>query len=207
METPTLPDSQVPMDAVDGTPRLKTTALSEQPDNQLGQFYDGPSADDLPADEPTAEEPPAGQAGGKRSESEEPQEQVVPASQDQKVQCQKCLSQVYVYDAQARGKVWWCKPCNAINSMLRRNLSWPPAEFSALDSDAQAAFWQRCQAAKDAAGEGRLRYDRLRDVLITSLTTQVTNELTKRSCGEFLPLSVYKQRLGCKALFAFPSLP
>ena len=207
METPTLPDSQVPMDAVDGTPRLETTALSEQPDNQLGQFSDGPSADDLPADEPTAEEPPAGQAGGKRSESEEPQEQVVPASQDQKVQCQKCLSQVYVYDAQARGKVWWCKPCNAINSMLRRNLSWPPAEFSALDSDAQAAFWQRCQAAKDAAGEGRLRYDRLRDVLITSLTTQVTNELTKKSCGEFLPLSVYKQRLGCKALFAFPSLP
>ena len=115
METPTLPDSQAPMDAVDGTPRLETTALSEQPDNQLGQFSDGPLADDLPADEPTAEEPPAGQAGGKRSESEELQEQVVPTSQDQKVQCQKCLSQVYVYDSQARGKVWWCKPCNAIN--------------------------------------------------------------------------------------------
>ncbi|CAK9025536.1 unnamed protein product, partial [Durusdinium trenchii] len=114
-----------------------------------------------------------------------------------KVVCQKCQMEVFVFDAQAKGKTWWCKACNAINSTLRRNLTWPPLEFAALTTEEQVQFWQQCRAMREESTDGRLRYDRLRDVLVNSLTMVKTSELAKSSKGTYLPLSVYAQQLGC----------
>ena len=114
-----------------------------------------------------------------------------------KVVCQKCQMEVFVFDAQAKGKTWWCKACNAINSTLRRNLTWPPPEFAALTTEEQVQFWQQCRAMREESTDGRLRYDRLRDVLVNSLTMVKTSELAKSSKGTYLPLSVYAQQLGC----------
>ena len=182
-------------------PTILVTDETQVPDNQQGL-------------ETTPEKVAALVSAAMENDEQKAPAQIAPCDEDDiapenpeipagHVKCAKCQETIPVHEAVLKGKqLWWCRGCNCVNSTLRRHLQWPPTEFNALDSEAQLAFWKSCKDLKNAAGANPLRYERIKDVLVTSLTTSRMMEIAKESKGEYLPLSVYQSKPVC-AMFLF----
>ena len=79
----------------------------------------------------------------------------------------------------------WCKQCHALDTLLRRHQAWPPALFSRLSDDEQQNFWRK-RKKEHEDGSGRFSYQRVRDVLCTSLITEVRKEKMVAVGGTYL---------------------
>ena len=110
------------------------------------------------------------------------------------VQCGKCGSEAPINQAQARSATtYWCNSCNSVMKTLRTNLSWPPFCFEGLPEIAKKEFFMSAKSLKER--EKELKYSRIRDVLLKSVSTSRTEELIKQKGGTFWPLSVYAKNL------------
>ena len=110
------------------------------------------------------------------------------------VQCGKCGSEVPINQAQVRsGTTYLCNSCNSVMKTLRTNLSWPPFCFEGLPEIAKKEFFMSVKILKEC--EKELKYSRIRDVLLKSVSTSRTEELIKQKGGTFWPLSVYAKNL------------
>ena len=111
------------------------------------------------------------------------------------MKCKKCGLEVELTQAIIRGPTeLWCKACNSLYTMLRRNLSWPPECFHSLSDDAQQSFWARCRREKEESKKTMFSYKSVRDTLITQVCEETKKVKTVGAGGTYLPLSVYRQR-------------
>ena len=104
--------------------------------------------------------------------------------------CFRCKQEVdplrAVLTSKAKGS-WKCPKCNVRGTQLHRIFGrWPPANFATLSQNAQADFWKKAGEASNTA--------QLEDILVQTLTTQRIEREKTVVGGEYLPLSVYKQR-------------
>jgi hypothetical protein len=87
-------------------------------------------------------------------------------------------------------KKFRCKKCNAISTMLHRNMKWPPEEFSAMSAEDQTAFWQSCHESNDG---GRFKYSAIRAKLVKQMVHRLTHESSAEEFTEAKPLSVWEK--------------
>ena len=128
-------------------------------------------------------------------EADENLHQLVPL-----VECAKCGEKVPKTAGQARSATtFWCNSCNSVMKTLRTNLSWPPYCFEGLPEVAKKEFFMSVKSLKDR--EKELKYGKIRDVLLKSVSTSRTEELIKQKGGTFWPLSVYAKNLVCHRFF------
>lgn len=110
---------------------------------------------------------------------------------EMQVQCKKCGRQVHVIETTHRTeKIRWCLACNALVTLMRRHMSWPPEEFARLDEQAQRSFLITAIEEKS----GVFRYDRVRDLLIKQMTKVHISESKKETGGTYRPLSVFQKK-------------
>ena len=113
------------------------------------------------------------------------------SDEEMQVQCKKCGRQVHVIDTTHRTeKIRWCLACNALVTLMRRHMSWPPEEFAKLDEQAQQSFFITAIEEKS----GVFRYDRVRDLLIKQMTKVHISESKKETGGTYKPLSVFQKK-------------
>jgi len=118
--------------------------------------------------------------------------------------CYRCYEACNIFQmivksssAQDHAKVKYiCRPCNAIATMLTRNMTWPPEFFSSLPEEQQQKFWSACKEGH--AETGRFSYSKVRATLVKTLTHQKTVEDTEEVWSEALPLDVWVKQ-GWKA--------
>ena len=104
--------------------------------------------------------------------------------------CRRCATPAE--EAIQKGKDWFvCKKCNATYNVLRRNLEWPPPDFSAMSEEDQIDFWRQC---KESASEApaRLKYGSLKATLIKSITQTKTHRTTVAETSQGQPLATWK---------------
>lgn len=82
-----------------------------------------------------------------------------------------------------------CKPCQALQKLLQRNVG----EIPQLSDADMGDFYRKCLAMKMSDGEP-LTWKRVRGTLIQSLTKAETSTTEEENGGEYLPLSVYEAR-------------
>lgn len=131
--------------------------------------------------------------------SEDPQ-QVVPhenpwdtESDEAMVNCKQCGQSVALAQCiMKNSNEYWCKLCNAVTTLLRRHMSWPPMKFSIMTEKDQQTFFQQCHLEK--GNDPCFKYSRVRDSLVRSLVRKQMNESRKSVGGTFLPKSVYRKR-------------
>ena len=87
-------------------------------------------------------------------------------------------------------KKFRCKKCNAISTMLHRNMKWPPEEFSTLSEADQTVFWQSCHESSDG---GRFKYSAIRAKLVKQMVHRLTRESSAEEFAEAKPLSVWEK--------------
>ena len=79
-------------------------------------------------------------AGGKSEEAII--ESMPEESDDMEVTCKKCGRSVSILQTLARSDTSrWCLACNALQTLLRRHMSWPPEQFSKMSEDDQKNFF------------------------------------------------------------------
>ena len=109
--------------------------------------------------------------------------------------CKKCGQTVELAECVVRGpQEMWCKACNALYVMLKRNMCWPPKEFESMDEVSQQQFFVRCQKEKEAAKKSQFCYTRVRETLNRVLVEEQVRLKRVAVGGTYLPLSVYRQR-------------
>ena len=68
----------------------------------------------------------------------------------QVVICKKCHLEQDINTVVIRGpREMWCRACNNLYTLLRRNLAWPPAQFATMSEEQQAQFWAQCQKDRE----------------------------------------------------------
>lgn len=113
--------------------------------------------------------------------------------EDYFVPCPKCGRHVNITDTVVRSQTErWCKCCNSLMTLLRRNLAWPPAEFTALTASEQQEFFK--DAALSRSQHQQFKYGRVRDLLVTCLVKRSTSQKIHQVGGTYLPLSIYVAR-------------
>lgn len=113
--------------------------------------------------------------------------------EDYFVPCPKCGRHVNITDTVVRSQTErWCKCCNSLMTLLRRNLAWPPVEFTALTASEQQEFFK--DAALSKSQHQQFKYGRVRDLLVTCLVKRSTSQKIHQVGGTYLPLSVYVAR-------------
>ena len=104
--------------------------------------------------------------------------------------CIKCKRPVDVLRAQLQNKgagLWRCASCNTKAVQLTRIFGrWPPRSFQSLPSDFQEKFWRELDGKSGGAA--------LEQHVIDTLTIKRIEEEQCSTGGEYLPLSVWKQR-------------
>lgn len=109
------------------------------------------------------------------------------------VPCPKCGRHVNITDTIVRSQTErWCKSCNSLITLLRRNLAWPPVEFTALTAEEQLEFFK--EAALSKSQHQQFKYGRIRDLLVTCLVKRSISQKVHEVGGTYLPLSVYEKR-------------
>ena len=109
------------------------------------------------------------------------------------VLCRRCGIEVLITETIVRGpKECWCRACNSIYVMLKRNMKWPPAEFSAMPEGSQARFWREC--AQDKGSNSKFSYARVRDSFLRCMVEETVKMKKVEVGGTYLPISVYKKR-------------
>lgn len=114
-------------------------------------------------------------------------------SDEAMVMCKKCGQSVWIaHCIMKNSNEYWCKLCNALTTLLRRHMSWPPMKFSMMTEKDQQSFFQQC--ALEKGNDPCFKYSRVRDSLVRSLVRKQMNESRKSVGGTFLPKSVYLKR-------------
>ena len=104
----------------------------------------------------------------------------------QLVRCRRCEM---VKKADSKGvwkskKAWWCSDCNATTSKLARAYDGLPETWASTSEAAKVEFFKRCKA------EGQhLAFDRVRSLLVDTLTSTVTEAEKTSVAGGYQPLS------------------
>ena len=213
-ETMWYPDSQVQMDATaaeglggeQGAPTLNPNWDPTWTDAQPRESQETPEQvhDDAVSQGPAAEQPPAEQnvpmevtpASGALVRSNAADELAEPAETEEPetfVFCRRCGIEVLITETIVRGpKECWCRACNSLYVMLKRNMKWPPAEFSALDEGAQSRFWREC--AEDKGSSTKFSYSSVRDIFKRCIVEETVMLRKVEVGGTYLPISVYKKR-------------
>lgn len=125
---------------------------------------------------------PAGKPGEALIES-------VPEDPDEmEVICKKCGRSVNILQTLARSDTSrWCLSCNALQTLLRRHMSWPPEQFSKMSDDDQKNFFLMANMQKDTE---QFKYNRVRDLLVKSMVKSKISETAMSVGGTYKPLSV-----------------
>ena len=109
--------------------------------------------------------------------------------------CKKCNQTTELQECVVRGpSEMWCKACNALYVMLKRNMSWPPAEFEGMTEVEQQQFFVRCQKEKELAKKSQFSYQRVRETLHRVMVEEQIRARKVAVGGTYLPLSVYRQK-------------
>ena len=109
---------------------------------------------------------------------------------DLQVQCKKCGRLVHVTESLHRTeRTRWCLSCNALVTLMRRHMSWPPDEFAKLSEESQKTFFLK--AVEEKAGTSAFRYDRVRDLLVKTMVKMHISESSTETGGTYKPLSVF----------------
>ena len=117
-----------------------------------------------------------------------------PMDTDQ-IHCKKCGCAAELSTVVIRGpKEIWCRSCNALYTLLQRNMRWPPKEFQVLDESLQANFFQRCAEDKRASEASKFSYARVRETLTRSLLDEEIRQRKISVGGTYWPKSVYLQK-------------
>ena len=109
--------------------------------------------------------------------------------------CKKCGLEVEMQCAVVRGcSEIWCRSCNAVYTMLQRNLRWPPPEFAAMSEGKQQNFFQQCAIDKQESERSCFSYSRVKDSLTKILVDETIKQKKVMVGGTYLPKSVYESR-------------
>ena len=109
-------------------------------------------------------------------------------SEDMEVTCKKCGRSVSILQTLARSDTSrWCLSCNALQTLLRRHMSWPPEQFSKMSEDDQKNFFLMANMQKDSE---QFKYTRVRDLLTKSMVKSKISETAMSVGGTYKPLSV-----------------
>ena len=107
---------------------------------------------------------------------------------DMEVICKKCGRSVSILQTMARSDTSrWCLSCNALQTLLRRHMSWPPEQFSKMSDDDQKKFFLMANMQKDT---DQFKYSRVRDLLTKSMVKSKISETAMSVGGTYKPLSV-----------------
>ena len=110
--------------------------------------------------------------------------------EDVEVFCRRCGCMHNVVDCVQRSeKEWWCKCCNNLVTLLRRNMAWPPANFASMGDEEQQLFFREAALTRNSTG---FKYQRVRDLLVRNLTKRHTSVRSQSVGGTYKPLSVLK---------------
>ena len=85
---------------------------------------------------------------------------------------------------------WICRQCNAVASMMQRQMVWPPMMFSNLSDQDQQAFWVACREL--SSDDSRFCYSKVKATLVKTLASKKTVEDMVETYSEPKPLSVWK---------------
>ena len=114
---------------------------------------------------------------------------------EDQIQCKKCGCPAELSTVVIRGpKEIWCRSCNALYTLLQRNMCWPPKEFQMLDETQQAKFFQKCAEDKRASEAGKFSYARVRETLCRSLVDEEIRQRKISVGGTYWPKSVYLKK-------------
>jgi hypothetical protein len=107
--------------------------------------------------------------------------------------CRRCGTEVEQIESVQKSKnCWICKRCNCAYTMLIRNLSWPPPDFSSMPPEDQQQFWKAC---REEAGSGnRLQYSNLRALLVKALTIRKLHITKAEEKSKPQPLDAWRKQ-------------
>ena len=110
----------------------------------------------------------------------------------QVVICKKCHLEQDINTVVIRGpREMWCRACNNLYTLLRRNLAWPPAQFATMSEEQQAQFWAQCQKDREESMKSSFCYSRVKDTLTKVMAKEQVKQRRLEVGGTYLPLSVY----------------
>ena len=126
-------------------------------------------------------------AGGHGKSEEALIESMPEESEDMEVTCKKCGRSVSILQTLARSDTSrWCLSCNALQTLLRRHMSWPPEQFSKMSEEDQKNFFLMANMQKDSE---QFKYTRVRDLLTKSMVKSKVSETAMSVGGTYKPLS------------------
>jgi len=105
--------------------------------------------------------------------------------------CIKCGEACAAEDGIQRSRFTWiCHRCSRVNCTLRRNLDWPPADFSSLPEKDQQEFWKSCKELEPPSG--RLSYTKVRALLVKKITARIVHSRSAEEWSDPKPLEAWK---------------
>ena len=108
------------------------------------------------------------------------------------VTCRKCgVCHNIATSVMRTDSEWWCKACNAVTTLLRRHMAWPPQAFSSMPLEQQQEFFQQVVQSKEGDS---FKYSRVRDILVKNMVRRRITEFQKNVGGTYLPISVYEKK-------------
>jgi hypothetical protein len=204
LPVPFCPDTQPAMEAPSMTEAAEADAgpalLAPAPAGAEACGLEEVSADEASGDSETQIVP--ADHGANKAENQEDQAMVAEGmltdewdaneDEDPVVVCKKCQQAVSIVETVVRTATErWCKSCNSLVTLLRRNMAWPPEKFNQLTLEQQQNFFKHACSTKSENG---FRYARVKDVLITSLVKRSVSQRIQDVGGKYLPVSVYRQQ-------------
>eukprot|EP00435_Cladocopium_sp_Y103_P051530 s1274_g16.t1 len=189
----------------DGQPAASVEELPEagqaaNPDGQGGTASKGDGEPEPPAEEAFQDAQTPQQTQMVQDEEEPCEERALQRQnafleETAMVKCKKCGVDADVTECVCRGpREMWCRSCNAIYTMLQRNMQWPPKEFEQLDEDRQQGFFQKVAQEKEASKSSCFSYRRVRESLTKSLLEEQIRQRKIDVGGTYLPKSVYEKK-------------
>lgn len=183
-EVNTSSKEEKPAEALQETLLEDTTVAVEakKTEDEEQQNLQEPEAQDLQATDGQGQMVPANQVVAEQNDDF--------SEEDMQVQCRKCGRCVHVTESLHRTeKTRWCLSCNALVTLMRRHMSWPPDEFAKLSEESQKTFFLK--AVEEKAGASAFRYDRVRDLLVKTMVKMHISESKTETGGTYKPLSVF----------------
>ncbi|CAK9075301.1 unnamed protein product, partial [Durusdinium trenchii] len=176
---------------VDGLPETQAYSDLPVPPTQVAEPeksdtwpHDAQPRDTFMSEEKVGEKPETGETALTGPAQPEPdREAEVPAAQpsqglvrqnafleeevdSQVVICKKCHLEQDINTVVIRGpREMWCRACNALYTLLRRNLAWPPVQFATMTKEQQAQFFSQCQKDREESMKSSFCFCRVKDTL------------------------------------------
>ena len=122
--------------------------------------------------------------------------QVMPEAEEKpKVTCFRCRLEYDLEACIAKNKNWVCKDCHATHTTMTRNGVNPD---KTLSEEGLLNFYTRSKEERTQHQGEKLSYKKTRAFMKEELLTQTKRVFTQKLCGQYKPLSMWKQE-GCSA--------